>query len=48
MDMQDVDFELVYEPGKNDADPMYCLSGHQLPITGTDSTEKVGKKHFDS
>ena len=48
MDMQDVDFELVYEPGKEDADPMDYLSGHPLPITGTDSTEKIGKKHFDS
>ena len=43
MDMQDVDFELVYEPGKDEADPMDYLSRHPLPITGTDSTEKVVK-----
>ena len=43
MDMQDVDFELVYEPGKDDADPMDYLSRHPLPITGTDNTEKVVK-----
>ena len=43
MDMQDVDFELVYEPGKDEADPMDYLSRHPLPITGTDSTEKIVK-----
>ena len=43
MDMQDVDFELVYEPGKDDADPMDYLSRHPLPITGTDNTQKVVK-----
>ena len=43
MDMQDVDFELVYEPGKDDADPMDYLSRHPLPITGSDNTEKVVK-----
>ena len=47
MYMQDVDFELVYKPGKSDADPMDYLSRHPLPITGTDSIEKF-KKHFDS
>ena len=43
MDMQDVDYELVYEPGKDEADLMDYLSRHSLPITGTDSTEKVVK-----
>ena len=43
MDMQDVDFELVYEPGKDDADPMDYLSRHPLPVAGTDNTEKVVK-----
>ena len=43
MDMQDVDFELVYEPGKDNADPMDYLSRHPLPITGSDNTEKVVK-----
>ena len=37
MDMQDVDFELIYEPGKD------YLSRHPLPITGSDNTEKVVK-----
>ena len=46
MDMQDVDFELVYQPGKDDADPMDYFSRHPLPITGTDSTEKVVKSIF--
>ena len=43
IDMQDVDFELVYEPGENDAVPMDYLSRHPLPITGTNNTEKVVK-----
>ena len=43
MDMQDVGFELVYEPGKDDAYPMDYLSRHPLPITGTDNTEKIVK-----
>lgn len=43
MDMQDVEFELVYEPGKDEADPLDYLSRHPLPITGTDNTEKVVK-----
>ena len=43
MGMQDVDFELVYEPGKDEADPMDYLSRHPLPITGTDRTEKIVK-----
>ena len=46
MDMQDVDFELVYESGKDDADPMDYLSRHPLPITGSDNTEKVVKSVF--
>ena len=43
MDMQDVDFKLVYEPGKDDADPMDFLSRHPLPVIGTDNTERVIK-----
>ena len=31
MDMQDVDFEIVYEPGKYEADPLDFLSRHPLP-----------------
>ena len=44
MDKQDVDFMLVYMPGKDDDDPMDYLSRHPLPITGTDNTEKVVKR----
>ena len=40
MDMQDVDFELVYQPGKDDANPMDYLSRHPLPITGTEKVVK--------
>ena len=40
MEMQDidVDYELVYEPGKDEADPM-----HPLPETGNDDIEKIIK-----
>ena len=44
MDMQDVDFELVYEPGRDAADPLDFLSRHPLPETGHDSTEKMIKQ----
>ena len=43
MDMQDVDFKLVYEPGKDDADSMDFLSRHPLPVVGADNTERVIK-----
>ena len=43
MDIQDIDFELVYEPGKDDADPMDFLSRHPLSIIGTDNTERIIK-----
>ena len=41
MGMQDVDFELVYQPGKDEADPLDFLSRHPLPETGVDSVERV-------
>ncbi|XP_041470031.1 uncharacterized protein K02A2.6-like [Lytechinus variegatus] len=44
MDMQDVDYELVYEPGKDEADPLDFLSRHPLPETGSDKTEKMIKQ----
>ena len=31
MDMRDVDFEIVYEPVKDEADPLDFLSRHPLP-----------------
>ena len=36
MEMQDVNYELVYEPGKDEADPLDFLSRHPLPETGHD------------
>ena len=44
MDMQDVDYELVYEPGKDEQDLLDFLSRHPLPVSGTDDTEKVIKR----
>ena len=41
MEMQDVDYELVYEPGKDEVDPLDFLSRHPLPETGHDKTEKI-------
>ena len=42
MEVQDLDFELIYEPGKDEADPMDYLSRHPLPETGReDNTEKI-------
>lgn len=43
MEMQDVDYELVYEPGNDEADPMDYLSRHPLPDTERDNTEKIIK-----
>lgn len=42
MEMQDVDYELTYEPGK-DADPMDYLSKHPLQDTESDDTEHAVK-----
>ena len=41
--MQDVDFELIYEPGKGDADPLHFLSRNPLPEKGKDAAERVFK-----
>ena len=41
MEMQDVDYELVYEPGKDEADPLDFLSRHPLPETGDEKTEEI-------
>ena len=43
MDMQDVDFEIVYEPGKYEADPLDFLSRNPLPEKEIDGTERVIK-----
>ena len=41
--MQDVDYELVYEPGKDEADPMDYLPRYPLPDTERDNTETIIK-----
>ena len=41
MEMQDVDYEIIYEPGKDAADPMDYLSRHPLPETERDDTEQT-------
>ena len=46
MDMQDVDFEMKYEPGRDELDPLDFLWRHPLPVTGNDDTEKVLKVAF--
>ena len=44
MEMQDVDFELEYQPGKDAADPLDYLSRHPLPETEEDATEHMIKQ----
>ena len=41
--MQDVLFEMKYEPGRDELDPLDFLSRHPLPVIGNDDTEKVLK-----
>ena len=48
MDMQDVDFEMKYEPGRDEADPLDFLSRHPLPIIGNNSTEKILKAAIET
>ena len=43
IDMQDVDFEMKYEPGRDELDPLDFLSRHPLPVIENDDTEKVLK-----
>ena len=38
-----MDYELIYEPGKDEQDPLDFLSRHPLPVSGTDNTEKFIK-----
>ena len=40
MSMQDADYEVTYEPRKDERDPLDFMSRHPLPETGDDSTEK--------
>ena len=48
MEMQGVDYELVFESGKDEADPLDYLSRHPLPETGSDSTEKIVKWNMNA
>ena len=48
MDMQDVDFEMKYEPGKDEADPLDFLSRHPLPVVGNNDTEKILKASIET
>ena len=41
MEMQDMDYELMYEPGKNEADPIDFLFRNPLPEKGHDKTENI-------
>ena len=41
MGMQDVDLELIHEPGKDYAYPLNFLSRHPLPEKGKDVVERV-------
>ena len=41
MEMQEMDSELVYEPGTGDADPLDYLSRNPMPDTEDDKTEKI-------
>ena len=41
--MQNVDFEMKYEPEKGEADPLDFLSRHPQPIMGNNDTENVLK-----
>ena len=43
MQMEDVDCKLVYELGKDEADPLDYLSRHPFPETEDDGTEKIIK-----
>lgn len=44
MSMQDVDFELIYQPGKDEKDPLDFLSRHPLPETDNEEVGAVIKQ----
>lgn len=48
MGMQDVDFDLIYEPGKDDADPLDFLSRHPLPAKIKGCCEESNKICLES
>ena len=41
MEMEDVDYELKYEPGTGEPDPLDILYRRPLPEAGHDKTEKI-------
>ena len=41
MALQNVDYEIVYEPGKDEKDTLDYLLRHPLPETGSDHIEKT-------
>ena len=43
MQIHDVDYELIYEPGRDEADPLDYLLKHPLTETEDDGTEKIIK-----
>ena len=46
--MQDVDYEVAHEPGKDEAGPSDFPSRHPLPETGDDKTEKISCNQMQS
>ena len=44
--MQDVDFELKYEPGRDELDPLDFLSRHPLPVIGNDDTKGIEGSNY--
>ncbi|CAC5422301.1 unnamed protein product [Mytilus coruscus] len=46
--LENVDYELVYEPGKDEQDPLDYLSRHPLPETENDETEQIVKQIIES
>lgn len=43
IEMLDVDFDLIYKPGRDEEDLLDYLSRHSLPETGNDNTERTIK-----
>lgn len=48
MAMQNVDFEMKHQPGKDEADPLDFLSRHPMPETEEDETEYAVKAITDA
>ena len=40
MQIQEVDYELIYEPGRDEAGPLDYLLKHPLPETEDDGSER--------